>query len=32
MKTQALLYDQDFYAWMQEQAVLLRAKKWRELD
>jgi Domain of unknown function DUF29 len=32
MKTDAPLYDQDFYAWTQEQAILLRAKKWRELD
>jgi hypothetical protein len=32
MNTHAPLYDQDFYAWTQEQAVLLRAKKWRELD
>jgi hypothetical protein len=32
LKTHAPLYDQDFYAWTQEQAVLLRAKKWRELD
>jgi hypothetical protein len=32
VKTHAPLYDQDFYAWTQEQAVLLRAKKWRELD
>jgi hypothetical protein len=32
LKTPAPLYDQDFYAWTQEQAVLLRAKKWRELD
>ena len=32
MKTHAPLYDQDFYVWTQQQAVLLRAKKWRELD
>jgi Domain of unknown function DUF29 len=32
MKTHTPLYDQDFYAWTQQQAVLLRAKKWRELD
>ena len=33
MKTPAPLYDQDFYAWTQQQAVLLRAKGvWRELD
>jgi hypothetical protein len=27
MKTHAPLYDQDFYAWTQQQAVLLRGKK-----
>jgi Domain of unknown function DUF29 len=32
LKTHAPVYDEDFYAWTQEQAVLLRAKKWRELD
>ena len=32
MKTHTPLYDQDFYVWTQQQAVLLRAKKWRELD
>jgi hypothetical protein len=32
MKTHAPLYDEDFYAWTQQQAVLLRAGKWRELD
>src|SRR5215510_1676844 len=32
MKTPAPLYDHDFYAWTQEQAALLRAKKSRELD
>jgi Domain of unknown function DUF29 len=32
LKTHAPLYDEDFYAWTQEQAALLRAKKWRELD
>lgn len=25
-------YDTDFYAWTQEQAVLLRAKVWKKLD
>ena len=32
MKTHAPLYDQDFYAWTQQQAVLLRARKGHELD
>ena len=32
MKTHAPLYDHDFYAWTQQQAALLRAKKSRELD
>jgi hypothetical protein len=32
LKTPAPLYDQDFYAWTQQQAVLLRARKWRDLD
>jgi hypothetical protein len=32
MKTHAPLYDEDFYAWTQQQAALLRAKEWRELD
>jgi Domain of unknown function DUF29 len=26
------LYDDDFYAWIQHQATLLRAAKWQELD
>ena len=26
------LYDQDFYAWTQEQVALLRAGKWHDLD
>ena len=26
------LYDADFYSWTQEQAALLRAKRWTELD
>jgi hypothetical protein len=30
--THAPLYDQDFYAWTQQQAILLRAKKWHDLD
>lgn len=26
------LYDIDFYAWTQEQAKLIRDRKWHELD
>jgi hypothetical protein len=32
LKSHAPLYGQDFYAWTQEQAVLLRARKWHDLD
>jgi hypothetical protein len=32
LKTHILSYDHDFYAWTQQQADLLRAKRWRELD
>ena len=32
MRTSTALYDQDFYAWTQEQAALLREGKWHELD
>jgi len=32
MGTNAELYDQDFYAWTQEQAALLREGAWHELD
>jgi len=32
MPTSPTLYDQDFYAWTQEQAALLRAEKWYGLD
>jgi Domain of unknown function DUF29 len=32
LKTHAPLYDEDFYAWTQEQAALLRARKWHDLD
>lgn len=32
MKAHAALYDQDFYAWAQEQATLLRQGAWQELD
>jgi hypothetical protein len=32
MGTNAELYDQDFYAWTQEQTALLREGKWHALD
>jgi len=32
MHTNAELYDQDFYAWTQTTAVLIRAGKWDDLD
>jgi uncharacterized protein DUF29 len=32
LKTHAPLYDQDFYAWTQQQAVFLRARKWCGVD
>ena len=32
MGTNAELYGQDFYAWTQEQAALLREGKWHALD
>ena len=32
MRTQATLYDQDFYAWTQAQAALLREGAVHELD
>src|SRR5215472_10825261 len=32
MRTNAVLYDQDLYAWTQEQAALLREGAWQELD
>jgi len=32
MGSNAELYDQDFYAWTQEQAALLREGKWHALD
>ena len=32
MSPKTELYDQDFYAWTQEQVALLRAGKWHELD
>lgn len=32
MRTRAALYEQDFYQWTQEQAALLRAGAWQDLD
>jgi len=32
MSTNAELYDQDFYAWTQATAALIRAGKWYDLD
>ena len=32
MGTEDELYDQDFYAWTQEQVALLREGKWHALD
>jgi hypothetical protein len=32
MPTRESLYAQDFYAWIQEQAILLRKKRFTELD
>lgn len=32
MSTKAELYEQDLYAWTQEQATVLRAQKWHDLD
>src|SRR5712691_10351974 len=32
MSTNAELYEQDFYAWTQHQAAVLRAQKWHDLD
>ena len=32
MHTNAALYDQDFYAWTQTTAALIRAGKWHDLD
>jgi hypothetical protein len=32
MRTHDTLYEQDFYAWTQEQAALLRAGAWQDLD
>jgi hypothetical protein len=32
MRTKAELYEQDLYAWTQEQAARLREGAWHELD
>ena len=32
MRTSAVLYDTDFYAWVQDQAALLAARRFAELD
>lgn len=32
MRTNATLYDTDFYAWVQDQAALLAARRFEELD
>jgi Domain of unknown function DUF29 len=32
MRTNASLYEQDFYAWVQEQAALLKARQFEALD
>ena len=32
MRTNAKLYDRDFYAWTREQAELMRAGRWAEAD
>jgi hypothetical protein len=32
MGTNTTLYEQDFYAWLQETAGLLRAGKWQDID
>src|SRR6266404_4172679 len=32
MSPKTELYDQDFYAWTQEQVALLRAGQWHDLD
>ena len=32
MRTKATLYEQDFYAWLEDTASLLRAGKWQEID
>jgi hypothetical protein len=32
MATHTPLYDQDFSAWTQQQAALLRARNWHQLD
>jgi|RhiMethySRZTD1v2_1073278.scaffolds.fasta_scaffold231996_2 hypothetical protein len=32
MDTHTTLYEQDFYAWAQHQATLIRQGKWRDID
>ncbi len=32
MDTHKMLYDQDFYAWAQHQATLIRQDTWRDID
>ena len=32
MRTNAELYEQDFYAWTQATAALVQAGKWHEID
>ena len=32
MRTNAELYEQDFFAWTQTTAALIRAGKWHEVD
>jgi hypothetical protein len=32
MDTHTMLYGQDFYAWAQHQATLIRQGKWRDID
>jgi hypothetical protein len=32
MQTSKTCYDDDFYLWTQQQAILLRAEKWQDLD
>ena len=32
MDSHTRLYEQDFYAWAQHQATLIRQGKWRDID
>ena len=32
MDTHMILYEQDFYAWAQHQAALIRQGQWRDID